>query len=336
MRAIVIREPGGPEVLELKDVPTPEPGKGEVRVRVRATAVNRADLMQRMGMYPAPPGSPADIPGMEFAGEIDALGDGVFDLDGAPLAKGDRVLGLVGGGSYSEYVVAHARTLARMTPGMSFEEAAAIPEVFTTAYDALVTNAKMASGDAVLISAVGSGVGTAGVQIAKALGATVIGTARTESKLEGARDLGMDHGIVPKDGKFADAVLEKTNGRGVDVVLELAGGAYVAEDVLCAAPRGRIVVVGLVAGANADVNLGVLLRKRIEIHGTVLRARSLEEKIDAGRTFARRVMPLFATGKLKAIVDRVLPLERAAEAHAATAKNETFGKIVLTTSAGRA
>src|SRR5690348_8103831 len=183
MRAIVIREPGGPDVLEIRDVATPEPAKGEVRVRVRATAVNRADLLQRMGAYPAPPGSPKDIPGLEFSGEIDALGEGVEDLDGTKLARGDRVLGLTGGGAYAEFLVVNARTLARMPAGLSFTDAAALPEAFTTAYDAMVTQAELASGDTVLIHAVGSGVGTAGLQIAKALGARVMGTARTESKL---------------------------------------------------------------------------------------------------------------------------------------------------------
>ena len=246
MRAVVIREPGGPDVLEVKDVPKPEPARGEVRVRVRATAVNRADLLQRMGAYPAPPGSPKDIPGMEFAGEIDAIGPDVDALDGAPLTIGERVCGLVGGGSYAEFVVVHARTLARIPEGLSFTDAAALPEAFVTAYDAMVSQAHLASGDTVLISAVGSGVGTAGLQIAKALGARVIGTARTASKLEDAKKLGLDEGIVTRDGKFADDVLAETSGRGVDVVLELVGGAYVDEDLRCMALRGRIVLVGLV------------------------------------------------------------------------------------------
>lgn len=329
MRAVVIREPGGPEVLELRDVPKPEPARGEVRVRVRATAVNRADLLQRMGGYAAPPGAPKDIPGLELAGEIDALGPDVDVLDGAALTIGERVCGLVGGGSYAEYVVTHARTLARIPDGLSFTDAAALPEAFTTAYDAMVSQARLASGDTVLVHAVGSGVGTAGLQIAKALGARVIGTARTASKLEEARKLGLDDGLLVSNGKFADAVLAKTSGRGVDVVLELVGGSYVAEDLLCAAMQARIVLVGLVGGASAELNLGALLRKRVQLIGTMLRGRSLEEKIEAGRTFAKRVMPLVASGRLKPIIDRVLPLERAGEAHAVTADNATFGKVVL-------
>ena len=330
MRAIVIREPGGPEVLEVRDVAKPEPAKGEVRVRVRATAVNRADLLQRMGAYPAPPGSPKDIPGLEFSGEIDALGEGVGDLDGVALARGDRVLGLCGGGAYAEFLVVNARTLARMPEGLSFTDAAALPEAFTTAYDAMVTQAHLAPGDTVLIHAVGSGVGTAGLQIAKAIGARVIGTARSEEKLGRAREIGLDEAIVAQDGKFADAVMAKTSGQGVDVVLELVGGGYVSEDVACAAKKARIVIVGLVGGTLADVHLAAVLQKRIRLQGTQLRNRPLEEKIEAGRAFARRVMPLVASGKLRAIVDRVLPLERVAEAHEVVQKNETFGKVVLT------
>jgi len=324
MRAIVIREPGGPEVLELRDVPSPVPSRGEVRVRVRATAVNRADLMQRLGMYPAPPDAPRDIPGLELAGEVDAVGDGVTDL-----AVGDRVFGLVGGGAYAEQVTSHARALAKMPVGMSFTDAAAIPEAFITAYDAMVTQAGLAAGERVLVHAVGSGVGTAAVQIARAIGARSIGTARGRDKLERAKALGLDDGIVPHDGRFADAVMNLTGGVGVDVILELVGGAYVAEDLACVASRGRIALVGIMAGPRVDFDLGILLRKRADIRGTMLRSRPLEEKIAATRAFARHVVPLFERGLLRAVVDRVLPLAKAAEAHAAMAANEGFGKIVL-------
>jgi NADPH2:quinone reductase len=326
MRAIVITKPGGPEVLALRDVASPVPSRGEVRVRVRATALNRADLLQRMGAYPAPPDAPADIPGMELAGEVDALGEGVTDL-----AVGDRVFGLVGGGSYAEQVVAHARTMSKMPDAMSFEDAAAIPEAFITAYDAMVTQAGLASGESILVTAVGSGVGTAAAQLSRALGARCIGTARTAAKLERARALGVDEGIVPDEaGHFADAARKATGGRGVDVVLELVGGAYLAEDVACAAPRGRIVLVGLMAGARVDLDLSAVLRKRLVVRGTMLRMRPLEEKIAVAQSFARHVVPLFAAGKLRAVVDDVLPLERAADAHARMASNEGFGKIVLT------
>jgi putative PIG3 family NAD(P)H quinone oxidoreductase len=324
MRAIVIREPGGPEVLELKEVPTPEPTRGEARVRVRATAVNRADVMQRMGTYPAPPGAPRDIPGLEMAGEVDAVGEGVTDV-----ATGDRVFGIVAGGAYAEHVVVHPRTLARMPEGMTFTDAAAVPEAFLTAWDAIVAQARLASGEVVLVHAVGSGVGTAGFQIAMAVGARPIGTARTGDKIGRARELGLKDGILVEGGAFAKEVLARTGGRGVDVVLELVGGAYVAEDLACLAHRGRIVVVGTMGGGAVPLDLGLLMRKRAELRGTMLRSRPLEEKILAARALERHLVPLFESGALKPVVDRVLPLAQAAEAHRAMQDNATFGKLVL-------
>lgn len=324
MFAIVIERPGGPEVLAWREVPTPEPGRGEVRVRVRATAVNRADLLQRMGLYPAPPDAPQQIPGLEFAGEIDALGDGV-----TAWKPGDRVFGLVGGGAYAERLVTHADCVARMPDGLTFTDAAAIPEAFITAWDAMVTQAGLGAGETVLVHAVGSGVGTAAVQIARALSARALGTARTAAKLGRAQKLGMDRGFAVENGKFADDILRANGGRGVDVVLELVGGAYVAEDLLCAAPRARIVIVGLMAGVRADLDLGLILRKRLVVRGTQLRARPLGEKIEVTQAFARHVVPLVESGALKPIVDRVMPLPEAAAAHQAMAANEGFGKLVL-------
>jgi len=323
MRAIVITRPGGPEVLELRERPAPEPARGEVRVRVRATAVNRADLLQRMGAYPAPPDAPPDIPGMEFAGEIEALGP-----DTADWQVGERVFGLCGGGAYAEQLVAHGRTLARIPAALSFTEAAAVPEAFITAWDALVTQAGLGAGETVLIHAAGSGVGTAAVQIARAVGARAIGTARTPAKLERLRTMGLDQALAVPDGKFATAV---TALGAPDVILELVGGPYLAEDLLCVAPRGRIVLVGLLAGARADLELGRLLHKRLRLFGTVLRARPLEEKIAVTQVFARQVVPLFERGALLPVVDRVLPLSAAAEAHAYVASNQGFGKVVLAT-----
>jgi len=324
MKAIVITEPGGPDVLQLRDLPAPDPARGEVRVRVRATAVNRADLLQRMGHYPAPPDSPADIPGLELAGEVDAVGDGVTEL-----AVGDRVFGLAGGGTYAEQLVVHARTLARIPDGMSFADAAAVPEAFITAYDAMVTQGGLAAGETVLINAVGSGVGTAAVQIAAAVGARAIGTTRTAAKLERARELGLADGVVVEEGSFAGGVKQLTGGRGADVVLELVGGGYLAEDLRCTAPLGRIVLVGLMAGVRADLDLGTLLRKRISIRGTVLRSRPLEEKIEAAQLFARHLVPLFAQKRLRPIVDRAFPLADAAAAHVYVQSNQGFGKVVL-------
>src|SRR5579863_2120459 len=264
MRAIVIREPGGPEVLELRDVPSPEPSRGEVRVRVRGTAVNRADLLQRLGMYPAPPGSPTDIPGLEIAGEVDLVGEGVTHL-----ARGDRVFGIVGGGGYAEQIVVHARALARVPSGMGLTDAAAIPEAFITAWDAMIGQARLTAGETVLVHAAGSGVGTAALQIARAVGARVIGTARTPEKVGRARELGLGEAIVVQGGVFADEVLARTAGRGVDVVVELVGGGYVSEDIACIAPGGRIVIVGAMAGARAEVDLAAL---RSEEHTSELQS----------------------------------------------------------------
>jgi putative PIG3 family NAD(P)H quinone oxidoreductase len=324
MRAIVIRQPGGPEVLELRDVPDPTPSRGEVAVRVAATAVNRADILQRLGKYPAPPGSPPDIPGLEVAGEVEALGEDVTER-----AVGDRVFGLVGGGAYAEKVVVHARAVARIPEGMSFTDAAAVPEAFVTAWDALVTQGRLAPGETALVHAVGSGVGTAALQIAKAVGARVVGTARTPEKIDRAKKLGLGEGVVVEPGKFAQAVLALTRGRGVDVVLELVGGPYVAEDLACLAPRGRVVVAGTMGGASVPLDLGILMHKRAEIRGTVLRSRPLEEKILAARALEEQVVPLFEQGALRPVVDRVLPLGEAAEAHRLVASNTTFGKVIL-------
>ena len=323
MRAIAITKPGGPDVLAVVDKPQPEPSRGEVRVRVRATAVNRADLLQRRGAYPAPADAPADIPGLEIAGEVDAVGPGV-----ERLAIGDRVFGLVGGGGYAEAVVSHERALAKIPDGMSFEEAGAVVEAFVTAHDAIVTQGALRSGEPLLVHAIGSGVGTAAAQLGRALGAFVIGTARTPDKLDRARPLGMNHGIVVEGGKFADAV-RTTHPDGAAVILELVGGNYVAEDLRCIQTLGRIVLVGLMAGTKADLDLGLVLRKRARILGTVLRARPLEEKIAAMRAFETQVVPLLARGLVKPIIDCVMPLEDAAKAHERMASNAGFGKIVL-------
>jgi putative PIG3 family NAD(P)H quinone oxidoreductase len=321
MRAIAITKPGGPDVLAVVERPRPEPSRGEVRVRVRATAINRADLLQRMGAYPAPADSPPDIPGLEFAGEVEALGPGV-----ERLAIGDRVFGLVGGGSYAEQLVAHERSVARIPDGLSFEHAAAVPEAFITAHDAIVGQAGLRGGETLLVHAVGSGVGTAAVQLGRALGAFVIGTARTADKLERAVPLGLDAGVVAESGKFADAVRKHGEPH---VVLELIGGPYLDEDIRTVGVLGRIVLVGLLAGGRAEVDLGGILRKRLRIFGTVLRARPLEEKIAAMRTFEAQVVPLLQRGRIAPVIDTVMDLDAAAAAHARMASNAGFGKIVL-------
>lgn len=320
MRAVVIDNGS----LHLHDVPTPEPGPGQARVRVRAAGVNRADLMQVRGMYPAPPDAPSDIPGLEIAGEVDALGPGVRDVK-----EGDRVFGIVGGGAYAEHIVVPARTLAPIPGNLDFVQAAAMPEATLTAYDAMVTQGRLAAGETVLINAVGSGVGTAAVQIAKAIGATSVGTARTADKLERARALGLDHGVLAEaDGKFADKVAALARP---DVVLELVGGAYVVESLRAMNEGGALILVGLMGGRDVELPLGLVLTRRLRIFGTVMRARPLEQKIALGQVLRRHLVPLMTDGRIAPIIDRTLPLDHASEALEAMASNTTFGKIVLTT-----
>lgn len=325
MKAVVISEYGGPEVLQWQDVPEPQPERGEARVRVMATAVNRADVLQRRGNYPAPAGSPAQIPGLEYAGIVTEVAEAVSDI-----APGDRVFGLVAGGSYAEYVVAHHRTLAKIPENLSFEEAAAVPEAFVTAYDAMVSQAGLKSGEWVLIHAVGSGVGTAAVQLCRALGARSIGTSRSKDKVDRCIELGLHRGICLEQGDFADQVKTIVGDGGVQVVLELVGGKYVAEDLECVSSQGRIIVVGLLAGARVELSLTRLLSKRVFLKGTTLRARPLEEKIVAGKLLAQNVVPLLEAGLVKPIVDKVYDIKDVSKAHEYVENNDSFGKVVLT------
>jgi NADPH:quinone reductase len=324
MRAMVIDRPGGPEVLELRDEPLPVPGPGEVRVRVVATAVNRADLLQRAGRYPAPSDAPQHIPGLEYAGEIDAVG-----MDVSRWRAGDGVMGLVGGGSYAEFIVTHEDEAVAVPERLSLIEAAAVPESFITAHDALFTRMQLAGGETLLIHAVGSGVGTAALQLAKAAGARVMGTQRSRWKLEKATALGLDVAIDTSAEDFVEAVLQATNGRGVDGVLDLVGGDYLGGDIAALAEKGRVLLVGLVAGAKHTLDLRAVLNRRATIIGTVLRARSRPEKIEATQAFAADVLPLLADGTVVPIIDEVLPLAEAARAHEIMAENRNYGRIVL-------
>lgn len=323
MRAIRIREPGDAAVLELATVPRPEPASGTLRVRVRASGVNRADLLQRLGRYPAPEGYPQDIPGMELAGVVDAVGE---DVDEAWIGR--EVMAITGGGAYAEQVVVHEGEVLPVPEGLDPVEAAAIPEVFMTAFDAVFLQAGLREDQWLLVHAVGSGVGTAALQLAVRAGARVIGTSRTAEKLRAADELGMAHGISGDDA-WPDAVLEATSGRGVDVVLDLVGAPYLAGNQRVIRNRGRHVVVGIPGGAKAEVDLGLLMRKRATLRGTVLRSRSLDEKVALARAFDRDVLPGFRDGTLRPIVDRVFAAEDAAEAHRHMEANRNFGKILL-------
>jgi NADPH2:quinone reductase len=326
MKAAVITRPGGPEVLEIRDVPRPLPREHEVLVRVRASALNRADLLQREGRYPAPPGAPAAIPGLEIAGEVVDIGGGV-----TRWSVGDRVFGIVGGGGNAEFVATHERELARIPVSLSWENAAAIPEAFITAHDALITQAAMRAGESVLIHAVGSGVGLAAVQLVRAFDGRAYGTARTADKIDRASHFGLVEGLVITGDPSAVVATSRawTNERGIDVVLDLVGGPYLAASVNTAAPLGRIILIGLMGGRSATLDLGAILNRRLTIRGTVLRTRSGLEKAEATAAFERDVLPLLTEQKVHPVVDRVLPLEEIREAHTLLQSNSTFGKVVL-------
>jgi putative PIG3 family NAD(P)H quinone oxidoreductase len=323
MRAVVIAEPGGPEVLQVRRVRRPEPGPGEVRVRVATSGVNRADLLQRMGRYPAPPGCPQEIPGLEFSGTVDALGAGVTSW-----SVGDRVMGILGGGGYAEYAVSPASTLVRVPEDMDLAAAGAIPEVFMTAFDAIVLQVGLSAGETLLVHAVGSGVGTAALQLGLRRGARVIGTSRTAAKLERARNFGLEHAVLA-DETWPDRVLDITGGLGAEVILDLVGGPYLAGNQRVVAERGRHVVVGVPGGNVAAIDLRALMSKRASIRGTVLRARPLAEKEALSRAFEKEVLPGFETGRLTPVVDCVLPADEARAAHRILEENKNFGKILL-------
>lgn len=322
VRAIVLEGFGGPETLVVREAPDPEPGHHEILVRVRVSGVNRADLSQRRGHYPAPPGEPADIPGLEFAGTVERCG-----RDVSLWSPGDPVMGIVGGGGYAERLVIHERAAVRVPRGMTLEDAGAVPEVFMTAWDALVRQMALGGGETVLIHAVGSGVGTAAVQLARDAGARTLGTSRTPEKLERARELGLHEGLAG-DG-WPERVRELTGGRGADLILDLVGGPYLAGNLVALAPRGRHIVVGVPGGARAEIDLRALMGRRGSITGTVLRARPLEEKMALAREFEVRVVPRFEAGALRPVVDRVFAAEEAPRAHAWMEENRNFGKILL-------
>jgi NADPH2:quinone reductase len=326
MRAVVISAPGGVEVLELRDVPRPSPSHAQVLVRVHATALNRADILQRQGRYPAPPDSPADIPGMEMAGEVVEVGPGV-----SRWKAGQRVFGIVGGGAYAEYLVTHERLLAEIPETLSYTEAAAVPEAFITAHDALVTQAQLRASETVLIHAVASGVGLAATQLTRALGAIPFGTARGQGKLERAREYGLEDGwsVAGNIGELADHAKRWSGGRGMSVVLDLVGGAYFPASIEAMAPLGRLMIIGTMAGRDATIPLGRVLSLRLTIRGTMLRGRAIEEKIAATRAFEDQVVPLLARGIVRPVIDREFALAEVRAAHERMESNESIGKIVL-------
>lgn len=301
--------------IQVQQHPDPEPGAGEVLVAVRAAGVNGADLLQMAGNYPPPPNVPKEIPGLEFAGEVLAAGRGVLRF-----AAGDRVMGLVGGGAQAEQVLVHERLLMPVPEGLDWAAAGALPEVFITAHDALFSQADLRPGERLLVHGAAGGVGTAAVQLGHAIGARVTATVRNPDHRQAVADLGAEV-IAPE--AFADA-------GPFDVILELVGAPNLAEDVRALSIGGRIAVIGIGAGASAELNLGVLMRKRARIHGSVLRARSLEERATAIRAVEREVLPLFESGALRVPVAETYPLADAAAAFTRFAAGRKLGKIVIT------
>ena len=320
MRQVYFAGAGGPEVIGIREVPVPEPAGTDVRVRVRAAGLNRADLLQRIGRYPPPAGWPADVPGLEFSGEVDAVGP---DVD--RWRPGARVMGLVAGGAQSELLTAHESELMPVPDTLDDAGAAAVPEVWLTGFDALHARGRLQAGERLLVHAVGSGVGTAAVQLAKMAGAVVIGTSRTPDKLARAAQLGLDVGIMTGTDGFRTQLREP-----VDVILDILGAPAFADNLAVLAPRGRLVLLGFLQGASGELNLDPILRKRLEVIGTVMRTRNHAERTALVRDFAAQVLPALGEGRLAPVVDQVLPMTRVREAHGLLAANRTFGKIVLT------
>lgn len=327
MRAVRVVSHEGEGALEVVDAERPRAEADRVGVRVVAAGLNRADLLQKRGRYPAPPGAPADVPGLEFAGVVESVGSEVMSWK-----TGRRVFGITAGGAQAEYVVVPESHLAEIPPNLDFTAAAAVPEVFITAHDALYAQARTQMGERVLVHAVGSGVGTAALQLARAAGAGAIyGTARTPAKIERAREFGLDEGVTVADDPrvFAEAVRAWTRGAGANVVLDTVGASYLDANLEALAERGRMMLVGTLAGAVASLDFRRVMTKRLRLTGTVLRGRTNEEKARAVRRFAAHVVPLLARGDVRPVVDSVHALEDAREAYARLESNATFGKVVL-------
>ena len=322
MKAVVLRDHGGPEVLEIEDVPDPKPGPEDVLVRVVSTALNRADILQRMGLYPGPKAA-NEIPGLEYAGVVEQVGSHVTTWE-----VGDEVMGIVAGAAYAELLVTHERTVLPIPASVPLDDAAAIPEVFMTAFDALVVQGGLTSGRWALVHAGASGVGTAAIQIAKAFGARIIVTCST-TKVDACRSLGADVVVDYRNEDFAEAVKVATKGRGVDVVLDVIGGEYTVRNIQSLRTGGKVIQVGVMGEGSVTLPLGLLLPKRASLIGTVLRARPLEEKAALVQRVRAELIPRFDDGSLKPVIDSRYPLSEIAAAHSYMATNANVGKILI-------
>lgn len=324
MRAAVYAHQGGVDAIELREVPDPVPGSDDVLIDVAYAGLNRADLLERAGRYgPLDPTSGPATPGLEYAGTVAAMGDRVRGL-----APGDRVFGIVSGGAHAARLVTNAATAMRVPRELDLAAAAAIPEAFITAWDALFTIGRFALGQTVLVHAVGSGVGLAAVALARRAGGTVVGTSRTQTKLDRAQEYGLDAAIL-LDRDWPAGVHEISGGRGADVVLDFVGVATLERNVAALAVGGRIVQIGMLGGTRGEVALGPLMAKRASLIGTMLRTRPLHEKIALAKTFATQVVPSFATGAFRPVIDRVFPLADIRKAHRYMEEDKNFGKVLL-------
>jgi len=323
MRAIVFDTPGAEDVLHLGDAPAPALGPDDLRIRVRATAVNRADLLQRQGMYPPPPGA-SPILGLECAGEVADVGAAV-----SGWRVGERAMALLAGGGYAEHAVVHHGSVMRVPSSLSWEEAGALPEVYLTAFSNLFLLGGARTGGAVLIHGGGSGVGTAAIQLLREAGVRCIVTAGSDEKCQRCRDLGADVALNYRAGEFAPAVRDATDGRGVDVVLDCIGGKYFAANLECLAVDGRLVIIGLIGGGRAEINLAMLLMRRLQVIGSTLRSRAAADKAAIVAAFVERFGGALDAGRLTPVIDHVFPLAQAADAHRLVQSSAHFGKVVL-------
>ncbi|MCH6471727.1 NAD(P)H-quinone oxidoreductase [Sinomonas terrae] len=326
MKAVYIAEPGGPEALQVREVDDPVPGPGEVLIDVVAAGINRADVQQRRGFYPPPPGA-SEVPGLEVSGRISAFGPDVV----RPFSAGDRVVALLAGGGYAQKVAVPAEQVVRIPEGVDLVTAASLPETAATVYSNLMMTAQLQRDELVLIHGATGGIGTMGVQMAKAFGARVAATAGSEEKVSTARAfLGVDLAINYREQDFVEAVRDATDGRGADVILDVVGAKYLERNVEALAPYGRLIVIGLQGGAKAELNLGLLLNKRAAIIGTALRPRPVGEKGVIMSAVREHVWPLIADGRIKPLVDKTFPLADVQKAHEYFDSGEHVGKVLLT------
>jgi NADPH2:quinone reductase len=324
-RAVRIKGAGGPEVLALETLEVRDPGPTEVLVEVVAAGLNRADCLQRKGVYPAPAGTVADVPGLEYAGRVAKVGSEV-----RARKVGDAVMAIAAGGSFASHIIAHERELIPVPANIDLVQAAAIPEVFMTAYDALFVQGGIGMGQYALVHAIGSGIGTAALQLLTAAGAFTIGTSRKADKLERLKAFGLEHSIHTAEPAFAERVKAISGGRLAQVVLDTIGASYLAENIKAVAVGGTIITIGMLGGARAELPLGLLVGKRATLKGSVLRSRPLEEKVALVRAFSEAVLPLFAQGRLRPVVEDVMPMTDVQRAHTRMESDELFGKLVLT------